>query len=55
VTLVPLSVIVCGLLLALVVTFRVPVCWSPVVVGLRVRPTVQLAPAASVLEHIVDG
>lgn len=53
---VPVSVTVCGLLAALVVMTRLPVC-TPVAAGVKVSAMVQLACAANVpgLPHAVDG
>jgi hypothetical protein len=53
---VPVSVTSCGVLLAFVLIVRVPVC-GPVVVGVRVTPILQVAPAAKApgLAHVVDG
>ena len=57
----PESVIVCGLLLALVVMVTEPAGWVPNATGVRVRPMVQLAPGVPLganepeLGHVVDG
>jgi hypothetical protein len=54
VTPVPLSVTVCGLLLALVVMVRLPVC-APREEGVKVSAILQVDNAASVLAQVVDG